>query len=301
MDDREPTARAREIGLMLETAAREADLTGAELARWLGWSQSKVSRIFNGTRPASESDVAAVAAVCRVVGDDRAHMFRLVKDIGERSWLQEYGDRLPIELRTLVGYEEVAAQLTNFEVDFIPGLLQTPAYCRALMRSSPCIPPEEVADRIAARMQRQTIFSRPNRPMCHFFLDEFALLRTGPGRAAMSEQLHHLLQMSVRPYIEIRVIPDTVGFHAGKRAFKLMEFPELKPVVHLEDETGVQFLQQQATVASYRRIVEGLAAVALDEGQSRTWIANVASTLGEPREEMDDLAEEHLQPPERLR
>jgi hypothetical protein len=143
-------------------------------------------------------------------------------------------------------------------------------------------------------MQRQNIFSQPNCPKCRFFLDEFALLRTGPGRAVMSEQIHHLLRMSVRPYIEIRVIPDAIGFHPGRKPFRFMEFHELQPVVHIEDETGVQFLQKKETIATYRQTVRGLAAVALNEGQSRDWIASLAKALGAPREEQDDLEEEQL-------
>jgi hypothetical protein len=150
-------------------------------------------------------------------------------------------------------------------------------------------------------MRRQHIFSRRNRPVCRFFIDEFALLRTGPGRDVMSEQLHHLLQMSVRPYIEIRVIPDNIGFHPGWKPFRFMEFRGLKPVVYLEDETGVQFLQRRETIASYRRIVDGLTSVALNEGQSREWIASVANALGAPREEHDDLAEELVQSRHQLR
>lgn len=77
-----------------------------------------------------------------------------------------------------------------------------------------------------------------------------------------------------------------------------MRFHELKPVVHLEEETGVQFLQRSRTIDSYQRIINGLAAIALDEGQSREWLANLARALGEPQEEQDDLEEEHVQPPE---
>lgn len=182
MDDREPTARAREIGLILEKAAREARMPQAELARWLGWSGSRVSRIFSGTRPPSERDTAAIAAVCRVMGEDREHVLRLAREVHEPNWLQEYGDRLPIELRTLVNYEQVASEIIDFESDVMPGLLQTPAYCRALMESSPCIPADEVEDRVTARMLRQTVFSRDNRPICRCFIDEYALLRTGPGK-----------------------------------------------------------------------------------------------------------------------
>jgi hypothetical protein len=110
----------------------------------------------------------------------------------------------------------------------------------------------------------------------------------------MSGQLHHLLRMSVRPYIVIRVIPDAVGFHACWKPFYAMEFHHLWPVVSLEDHTGVQFLQEKGTISEYRKIIKALAETALTEGQSREWLADLASTLGAPWEKQDDLAEEHV-------
>jgi transcriptional regulator with XRE-family HTH domain len=294
MEDRDPTARAREIGLILENAAKEARLSQAELSRWLGWSQSRVSRVFSGTRPPGERDVVAIAAICRVMGDDRAHLLKLAKQISEPTWLQEYGTRLPARLRTLVGYEEVAAEITDFETSVVPGLLQTPDYARAVLSAQATIPRDEVDDRVAARIARQNIYSQEHRPVCYFFMEEFALLRTGPGRQVMSDQLYHLIQMSVRPYINLRIIPDAVGFHSGRKSFRLMEFHSLNPVVFLEAETGVQFLQQKDTVAAYRQIIDQLGAIALSEGQSREWLVRLASTLGASREEHDDLAEEQL-------
>jgi hypothetical protein len=294
MEDREPTARARELGLLLGKAAADSKFSGAALSRWLGWSQAKVSRIFTGTRPASSEDVIALAAVCRVKAEERKHLLRLAKEVHELNWLQEFGDRLPPALRTLVDYERESAEIVEFEANLVPGLLQTPDYARALMQRSATIPAEEVEDRVSVRRKRREIFAREHRPTCRFFIDELALVRTGPGREILGGQLHHLLEMSVRPYIEIRVIPDAVGFHPGKKPFRVMEFFDLNPVVFMEDETGAQFLQQKDTVTAYRQVIKGLAAVALNEGQSRDWIASVASTLGAPQEEQDDLAEEQF-------
>jgi transcriptional regulator with XRE-family HTH domain len=294
MEDRDPTARAREIGLILEKAARDAGLSQADLARWLGWSQSRVSRVFSGTRPPSEKDVVALAAICRLMGEERARALQLVRDVGEQSWLQEYGERLPPETRTLINYEQAASQITCFETNRVPGLLQTPDYARALLETWITIPAAEFEDRLSARIRRQNIFSTQHRPDCHFFIDELALLRTGPGLAVMSEQLHHLLAMSVRPYITIRVIPDAVGFHPGWKPFYMMEFRQFRPVIFLEDHTSVQFLQEVGTAAAYRQLIEGLAAVALTEGQSREWMTSLAGGLGTSREEQDDLAEEHI-------
>jgi hypothetical protein len=293
MQDREPTARARELGLIIERAATEGGITGKILAEWLGWSPSKVSRIYSGRRPPTVLEATMMAAVCEVKGKDREYVLRLAKSVHEPSWLQEYGDRLPIELRTLIDYEEVASEITDFETTLVPGLLQIPDYTRAVLRSAVSIPADEVDDRVAARMQRQHTLSRSHRLVCQFFIDELALRRTGPGPEVMREQLRHLLMMSMQPSVIIRVIQDSIGFHPGRKPFRLMEFPELKPVVHLENETGVQFLQSAQTVACYQQIVESLSLLAWDEGQSRDWMASLVHTLG-AREEHDDLAEEHV-------
>ena len=93
--------------------------------------------------------------------------------------------------------------------------------------------------------------------------------------------MHQLLRMSVRPYVEIRVIPDDVGFHAGQQSFQLMEFTEINPVLHIENPTSVLFLERKDTIDSYRRNIAALSKVALDEDRSRSWLADLASELGE--------------------
>jgi hypothetical protein len=106
----------------------------------------------------------------------------------------------------------------------------------------------------------------------------------------MSDQVHHLLRLAVRPNVEIRIIPDSVGFHATHKPFNLMSFNELDPVVFVETDTSGLFLEKPATIAAYRRIEAYLATVALDERQSREWLARLATELGAPREERDEYA-----------
>jgi transcriptional regulator with XRE-family HTH domain len=304
MSNPRPTVRARELGLALRRAAEPAGMTNRKLAKRLGWSDSRISRIYTGTRGISVPDLVAVLAVCGIKGPAKQNLIQLTAHAHEPGWWQDYDDRLPAELTTLIDYENSAIGITSLETAIVPGLLQIPEYALALMRGSATIPKEEFGKRVAARMRRTKIFTQANPPQFRFFLDEYVLSRTGPGRDIMSKQLHHLLRMSVRPYVEIRVIPDAAGFHTTYHAFRLMEFTELHPVVHIESETSVLFLERRQTTTAYRRMADGLAHVALTEGQSRDWIANLARELGEPREEHDeraggsDMAEELAQPPE---
>lgn len=285
MDDDEPTVRSRELGLAVHHAMRAAGLNQTDLARKLKWVPSRVSRMLSGKRRVSLVDMSAVLAVLDITGPKRQELLRLNAEANQAGWWQEYGDRLPPELRTLSDHESAAIGITSFETTVVPGLLQTADYMAALMVVAPSIPAEEVGERVQARQRRKEVFEREHSATFRFFVDEYVVRRTGAGREIMSGQVHHLLRMSVRPNVEIRIIPDSVGFHAGRQPFHLMEFTEISPVVHIEDQTSVLFLERPDTVAAYRRTVAALGRVALDEGHSRAWLATLASELGEPRED----------------
>ncbi|MGH3814616.1 MAG: DUF5753 domain-containing protein [Pseudonocardiaceae bacterium] len=96
-------------------------------------------------------------------------------------------------------------------------------------------PPEEVDERVAARLARQSLFSRDYPPRFTFYVHEFVLRTPVGGAAMMSDQLHHLLRMSVRSYLTLRVVPAALGAHAAMTgAFTLIEFAEFKPVTYLK-------------------------------------------------------------------
>jgi hypothetical protein len=107
----------------------------------------------------------------------------------------------------------------------------------------------------------------------------------------MSDQLHHLLRMSVRSYLTVRVVPAPLGAHAAMAGpFIFMEFAEFRSVVYLESETSSLFLEKPEETRAYQRILGALAETALDEGQSRELIATVATELYADREDHDDHA-----------
>lgn len=160
----------------------------------------------------------------------------------------------------------------------------------ALMESMPFIPKEEIPERVALRTKRQDRHDQDNPPTCRFFIDEHVVTRTGAGRHIMSDQVHHLLRLAVRPHIHLRVVPDAGGFHSSHQPFHLMEFAELNPAVWLESLNSAALLEQRDTIAGYRLTVADLDRVALDEEQSRAWLATVATALSHPQEEHERYA-----------
>jgi Domain of unknown function (DUF5753) len=133
---------------------------------------------------------------------------------------------------TLIDHENTAAAISGFEPTLVPGLLQTGDYARALLKQAGRVSAEEIDDRVAARLTRQSLFSRERPARFTFYLHEFCLRLPVGGPAVMADQLQHLERMSLRPYLTLRVVPTSLGAHAATAgSFRLMEFAEFKPVV----------------------------------------------------------------------
>jgi transcriptional regulator with XRE-family HTH domain len=280
MRDREPTIRSRELGEGLRHAMREAGFNANQIARQLEWSPSRVSRLLSGKRGGSTLDVSTFLFVCGVRGEEREHLMALALDHNRPGWHQQHGARLPKQLRTLIEHENKAIAIKQFEFNLIPGLLQTGDYARALIEEAGMHPPDEITDRVAARLGRQNLLSRRNPPKCVFYIHEFALRLPVGGPEVMSEQLHTLLRLSVRPSITLRVVPAARGAHAAiNGSFQFLEFRQIKPVVYLESETSSLFLELPIEINAYGDILAALDETALPEGQSKDLIGALAVEL----------------------
>lgn len=257
MRDRNPTVRSRELGEGLRRAMQEAGLSGQDAARLLGCSQSWISRLLSGKRGASEQSVAALLGLCRVQAAERDRLLALCREQYTPGWLQQHGSRLPKQLVTLINHENRAVTIESFQAMVVPGLLQTGDYARAVISRWADVPVDEVEERVAARLARRSLFSREYPPRFTYYVHEFVLRTPVGGPAVMREQLDHLLQMSRRPYLTLRVIPASLGAHAAMAgSFTFLEFAEFSPVTYLESATSSLFLERPEepppTEASWR-------------------------------------------------
>jgi transcriptional regulator with XRE-family HTH domain len=289
MPHREPTIRSRELGEGLREAMKQAGLNGKQAAQMLDVTPSYVSMLLAGKRGASELDIAAFLGACRVKGPERDRLLALCREQDNPGWFQQHGSRLPQQLVTLIDHENKAVAISVFEAILVPGLLQTGEYARAVISRSINVPPGEVNDRVAARLARQSLFSRDRPARFTFYLHESALRLPVGGPAVMAQQLRHLQRMSTRSSLTVRVVPIALGAHAAMTgAFHLMEFAEFKPVAYLESETSSVFLEKPEEIGAYRNILGALADTALGEGQSRELIATLATGLYADGDNHDD-------------
>lgn len=298
------TARGRELGAELRRRRKQIGLNGAEMAHKLGWSPSKVSRLETGARRgASEVDIAVYLANCRVPRAELDTLLDLYNQDDDGYWLQPHREQLPGELRSLVIQESTASAIGNYEPLVVPGLLQTEDYARALFYEVNLLPPEEIELCVRARMDRQDILRRPWPPKFRFFIHEQALLLPVGSSAVMHEQMLHLLFLGSRPQCDLRVVPVSGGAQTGAGGpFVLLEYAEHKPVACLEHQAASLFLEDRKAVAMYRIVLQKLVDIALDEGQSREFLAGMASEYDRTEEDDDargrsgrsELAKEQL-------
>jgi transcriptional regulator with XRE-family HTH domain len=279
MEDREPTVRSRELGEGLRRAMECGGFHASGLARELGWSPSRVSRILSGKRGGSSHDVAAFIAICGVRGDERERLMALSVEHGP-GWHVHHHPARPRRLRTLVDHEACALAIDTYHGGAIPDLLQTRAYATAVLEANPNTLGWDIEDRVAATLDRQRVFDKEEAPACTFFVHEFVLHTPVGGPAVMCEQLHALLRRSVRPHLSIRVVPRTAGAHAGMAGpFSLLNVRDFKRIVFLDGETASHFIESSVEVNAYRTVLGELSARSLDETRSRELIAKLATKL----------------------
>jgi Domain of unknown function (DUF5753)/Helix-turn-helix domain len=249
------------------------------VARELGWSPSRVSRILSGKRGGSSHDVAAFIAVCGVRGEERERLMALSLEHGP-GWHVHHHPALPRRLRTLIDHERHALGIHAYHGGAIPDLLQTRAYATAVLEANPNVPAWDLGDRVAMVMERQEVLDADDPPECTFFVHEFVLHTPVGGAALMSEQLHSLLRRSVRPTLSLRIVPRTAGAHAAMAgAFSVLNIRDFKRIVFLDGEMASHFLEAPGEVNAYRSVLRELGAVALDEIRSRELIAKLATKL----------------------
>ncbi len=226
-------------------------------------SESKISRMELGRVSFKTRDVDDLLTLYGITDEqERASLLSLAREANVAGWWHSYSDVLPSWFPTYVGLEGAASLIRVYEVQFVHGLLQTPEYARAVVRRGMREASEaDVERRVTLRLERQKYLVAENAPQFHIVLDEAALRRPYGDREVMRGQLQHLIDMSERPNIRLRVMPFGLGGHSGESgAFTLLSFPEsdLSDVVYLEQLTSALYLDKPEDVAQYEKALAEL-------------------------------------------
>ena len=274
-----PTSTARwELGEELRRlrGARR----GAAVARALGWSESKLSRIETARTGISEPDLDRLLSAYGARPDDCQRLRDLARRGRGRVWWTPYRSSVPAPYDEYVALEAEAVVMSEWETQIVPGLLQTDEYARAVIEVGADIgDPETIQRRLALRMARQTVLVRQPLPRLSVVLDEAVLHREVGGPDVLQRQLHRLYEASTRPGVEIRVLPFSAGAHAAlSESFMILDFAvgARGPVVHSEGLTGGLFHLKGEDVQIYREAFEDLRRRALPLQESRELITRTS-------------------------
>jgi transcriptional regulator with XRE-family HTH domain len=266
-----PTARRRELGLLLRSLRASSEMSSQQVADWLGVSRWKVSRLETGQRGASEADIARLCDLFGVDEDQRSRLIELAAEGKERTW---WSRRLPYA--DYVGLEAAADSISDYGLAVVPGLLQTSDYARALVRAGgPRLTPDVVEQRVETRMDRQRLLYSPEPPAFTAVLDESVLHRVVESPAVMLAQLRKLLEMSRLPNVRIRIVPFDAGVvPAGVNKFIILRFvkTDIADVVLVENLTDHHHLETFSDVATYGSIFQKLIDLSADPDSSRAMI-----------------------------
>jgi hypothetical protein len=253
---------------------REASGVTREMAGYeIRGSESKISRMELGRVGFKERDITDLLTLYGVTDpDQRASLQELARQANQPGWWHRYNDLLPSWFQAYLGLEAATSRIRTYEVQFIPGLLQTPDYAQAVVRLGHAgASADEIARRVQIRIERQQILTRERPPHLWAVVDEAALRRPIGGPQVMHDQLAALIGATKLPNIRLQVIPFHAGGHAAAGgAFSVLRFPEqdLPDVVYVEQLTGALYLDRREDVEAYAAAMERLCVEA--EPLSRT-------------------------------
>ncbi|MEE1940266.1 helix-turn-helix transcriptional regulator [Streptomyces sp. TRM 70361] len=250
-----PTVGQIVLGLRLRDLRERAGKSFDEAAAVLSVTTSTVRRMEKaevGLRPLY---VKALLESYGVGKEEADSFLALVEKANRPGWWHRFRSVLPDWFSLYVSLQSEASLIRSYEPHCVPGLLQTEDYARALLRTGfPAADEEELDRRVALRMGRQQLLTKPGAPRLWMVLDEQVLRRPVGSAEVMRAQIDRLIEESAKPNISLQVMPFEAGPHPGMFGpFQLFRFsyPELPDVVYSESLTGAVYIDERPEVTTY--------------------------------------------------
>jgi transcriptional regulator with XRE-family HTH domain len=275
------------LGAQLRRLRIACEITREEAGDAIRASESKISRMELGRVGLKPLDVGDLLTLYGVHdSDEREPLLTLARKSREPGWWQEYGDVLPTWFEEYVGLESAASEIFTYEVQFVPGLLQTAEYARAIAaRARELDHQGEVERHVRLRMARGKLLSRAVAPPTLWaILDEGALLRPIGGVRVMRDQIEALIDAVLRPNIRIQVVPFGLGGHAAESgAFAVLRFPGegINDVVYVEQLGNAHYLNKPDDVTQYHATWDRLADVCPEQDHTPAILERIHRQIGE--------------------
>jgi transcriptional regulator with XRE-family HTH domain len=276
MADLSPTIRQRELGLRLREFRTAKGLTVEDVAHELLCSPTKVSRAETGARRATLRDVRDLCRIYGVDSETSAELMELAREARQQGWWTKYDD---LKIAPYIGMEQAATAITAFGMYYVPALLQSEDYARAIIKGiAPRIDEDILGQRVEARMMRQKLLFQAKPPRYRVLVDEAVLHRQVGGPAVMTAQLDKILSLIREERAAAQVLPYEVGaYGAVDSNFVYLEFADTKlpDLVFVEGLVSQLYLERPDELARYREALEYLRDEALNPRDSAKRIEEI--------------------------
>jgi transcriptional regulator with XRE-family HTH domain len=279
-----PTVQRLLVGARLRRLRTDMELSREEAAEAIRASEWKIHRLENGQVGFKERDLVDLLERYGVTDPDEIEeLLAMAREANTPGWWQHYGDVLPQWFRTYVDLESAASLIRTYEGQYVPGLLQTDDYMRAVVQGALLDETaEDMGRRVRLRMARQTVLTREHPPRLWAVVDEAALRRPVGGPGVMKGQVQRLLDAAELPNVTLQILPLDTGAHpAMVGSFSLLRFPdqELPDVVYLEHLTGATYLNKPEDVGQYLHVMETICVRAAAPDRSRELLGRLLDEL----------------------
>lgn len=275
------TVRRMLVGARLRRLREEKGITRAEAGYTIRASESKMSRLELGRVAFKERDVSDLLMFYGVTDpEQRDAVLVLLEEANRPGWWREYEDVIPGWFQNYVGLEEAARTLRTYETHFIPGLLQTGEYARAVLATTtPPLTGRDLERGVTLRMTRQKVLERSEPLRVWAIVDEAVLRRVMGSREVYRAQLEHLLGLVGRPNIALQVLPMSSGVHAGGGAFSLLRFgdPDLPDVAYVEQLLSALYIDKLEHVERYTEVLDRLSVQSMTPEETALLISKLLS------------------------
>ncbi|MFE9440265.1 helix-turn-helix domain-containing protein [Streptomyces sp. NPDC006602] len=261
-----PTVGQVVLGRRLQELREAAGLKREEAAQVLRVAPATVRRMEMAEVALKIPYVQVLLETYGVGGDETAAFVDLAEEANQPGWWQRFHDVLPDWFSLYVSLEGAARIIRSYEPHFVPGLLQTEAYARAVMEAGTIgqAGPETIERHVSLRMERQRLLERADPPHLWVIMDETVLRRPVSIRGeVMRDQLDRLLEFAERDRVTLQVAEFAEGPHPGTYApFSLFRFaePELPDMVFTEYLTGALYLDSRQEVATHLEVLDHMSA-----------------------------------------
>jgi hypothetical protein len=280
-----PTALRIMLGAHLRRLREEAEVTRTDAAWAIRGSESKISRMELGRVGFKIRDVDDLLTLYKLDDQvERERLLDLARQANDPGWWQRYDDLTPTWFHSYLGLEMAVDLIRTFELQFVPGLLQTPEYARAVFqlgRDKP-MAADERERLVALRMSRQQVLTRQRPARLWAVLDEAVLRRPIGNKDILKAQLEHLIVAAKRHNVTLQIIPfETGGYTATGGAFTVLRFNDvdLPDKVYIEHLTSAVYVDKRDEVDGYTLTMDTLSISAAQPRESERLIRNAIELL----------------------